>query len=493
MLRTVCLMELVLVCAFLAGCRSPVEIPTEFPTPPGPEPAKPAAKLEFKRDAELEKQFAKIADEAKGRVGVAAVVLETGEAAFLNADEHYPMQSVYKLPIAMAMMEQIRLGNHDLDEVIGVTKDEMVRQGQASALRDKNPDGGEFTIRELIRLALVESDGSASDVLLRVLGGPSVVQSYLTQIGINDMKVVNTEKEIGRDWETQYENWTTPREAVELVRSIKEKWENDLDLEQKELRLIKFMKESIPGKNRLKGLLPKKTVVAHKTGTGGTQDRITSATNDIGVIYLPNGNHLAVAVFVSDSRADEKNREGVIAKIARAAFDRWAGLELTTAAKSKVATCWTTMSWVDREICSAALGRNVITIESDYGKPVELSYVKRDLNSDGRKEMIIWESSWSGTSGGSFIILSDDKKGYRKLYETEMTWSPIIYSKRKHLGWNDMVYHVRGGGVDPVFVTVKFNGKKYVQSSVQEEPPAGEVVIGKNWVQGYFGPMTVSQ
>jgi len=64
-------------------------------------------------------------------------------------------------------------------------------------------------------------------------------------------------------------------------------------------------------------------VVAHKTGTGGTRDSITSATNDIGIITLPNGTHLAVAVFVSDSSADEATRESVIARIAKAAWD-WA-------------------------------------------------------------------------------------------------------------------------------------------------------------------------
>ena len=83
------------------------------------------------------------------------------------------------------------------------------------------------------------------------------------------------------------------------------------------------MTESIPGAKRLKGQLPAGTVVAHKTGTGGTRDGITSATNDIGIITLPNGMHLAVAVFVSDSSADEPTRESVIGRIAKAAWD-WA-------------------------------------------------------------------------------------------------------------------------------------------------------------------------
>ncbi len=310
----------IVVMIFFAGCRSTIEVPLGLPTPPGPAPATPVAKLEFKRDSELEKRFAEIAEEAKGRVGVAAVVIETGEAAFLSADEHYPMQSVYKLPIAMAMMEEIRLGRHDLDETIGVTKEDMVRLGQASALRDKNPEGGEFTIRELMRLTLVESDGTASDVLLHVLGGASVVQSYLTQIGIEDMKIINTEKEIGRDWETQYDNWATPMAAMELLASMRDWGQGD---DYKELILHRFMFDSVRGVTRLKGLLPKGTNVAHKTGTGGTQNGITSATNDIGIVWLPNGKHLAIAVFVSDSSADEKSREAVIAKIAKVAWDRW--------------------------------------------------------------------------------------------------------------------------------------------------------------------------
>ena len=66
---------------FLSACSVRTDIPTEFPTPPPPPSATPLPKLELKRDAELEKQFSEIAKDAKGKVGVAAVVLETGEAA----------------------------------------------------------------------------------------------------------------------------------------------------------------------------------------------------------------------------------------------------------------------------------------------------------------------------------------------------------------------------------------------------------------------------
>jgi beta-lactamase class A len=171
---------------------------------------------------------------------------------------------------------------------------------------------------------MVESDGTASDVLVRVLGGANEIQSYLTQIGIQDMKVVNTEKELGQDWQTQYQNWATPVEAVKLLRSIRDKWVLDTGQELKQQLLISFMLDSVTGPHRLRGLLPKDTSAAHKTGTSGTRDGITAATNDIGIIDLPNGKHFAIAVFVSDSPADEKTREAVIARIAKAAWNRWA-------------------------------------------------------------------------------------------------------------------------------------------------------------------------
>ncbi len=336
--RKISTLILILGGALTMACVKGPDIPTEFPTPEPPPVATPVPKMEYKPDAELEKQIAEIAAAAKGKVGVAAVVLETGEAAFLNADGRYPMQSVYKLPIAMAVMEQVRLGKLDLDEVVGVTKEDMVREGMRSPLRDKSPNGGEYTIRELIRLSLVESDGTASDVLLRLVP-PADVQAYLTQIGVRDMRVVNTEKEIGRDWGTQYQNWATPWGAFDLLISLCAKSsergsprgctavvpiDGPTQHFEEMQRFLYEMANSTPGAKRLKGLLPKGTVVAHKTGTGGTQNGITGATNDIGIIFLPNRNYLAIAVLVSDSPADEKTREAVIAKIAKACWDRWA-------------------------------------------------------------------------------------------------------------------------------------------------------------------------
>ena len=142
--------------------------------------------------------------------------------------------------------------------------------------------------------------------------------AFLKEIQVPDIEVVNYEKEIGRDWETQYGNWATPKGALALLVALQSK--RGLSAESQVL-LLKLMTESIPGSKRLKGELPAGTVVAHKTGTGGTRNGITSANNDIGIITLPDGRHLAVAAFVSDSAADDDTRDAIIARLAKAAWD----------------------------------------------------------------------------------------------------------------------------------------------------------------------------
>jgi beta-lactamase class A len=295
-----------------------------------------------RQNRELQNQIEQIASAAKGKVGVAAVVLEEQKAegsrqkaegnkekaaatnsdgqllVSLNPREHFPMQSVYKLPIGMAVMKQVDAGKIRLDQKVRVTKSDFINPGQYSPIRDKNPNGTELTVNELIEWMLLESDGTASDVLMKLVGGPKVIQAYLSELRITEMIVLNTEKELGRDWQAQYRNSASPDAAVALLRALHER--QGL-FESAQSLLLKLMTESNTGPKRLKGLLPAGTVVAHKTGTSGSRNGITAATNDIGIITLPNGRHLAIAVFVSDSPADEATREGVIAKIAKAVWD----------------------------------------------------------------------------------------------------------------------------------------------------------------------------
>lgn len=274
-----------------------------------------------KQNRELRAQIEQIARSAgSGRVGVAATVIETSESVEFNAGERFPMQSVYKFPIGMAVLNLVDEGKLKLDQKVKIDKNDFVGEGMHSPFRDENPNGGETTLTELLRLGVSLSDGTASDVLLKLAGGSEGVTKYLTGIGLKEIKVINTEKEIGADFSVQYKNWATPRGALALLKALHDG--RGLSKESREF-LLKLMVESPTGPKRIKGLLPAGTIVAHKTGTSGAQNGITAATNDIGIISLPNGKHLAIAVFVSDSPADQAAREEIIAKTALAAWNYW--------------------------------------------------------------------------------------------------------------------------------------------------------------------------
>lgn len=318
--------------ALVSGCGSEQNI--QSPTANVQSPLAPVSspQVTSAENKGLENQIKEIASEAKGKVGVSAVVLngsrESGAGSqasplvSLNPHEHFPMQSVYKLPISMAVMKQVDAGKLKLADKIQVLKSEMVGRRAHSPIRDRHPNGTSVTLEDLLRYAIAESDGTASDVLMRLAGGPAGVQAYLTELGIKDMIVLDTEQTFSQNNTAQYRNWATPEASVALLRALHERRGMS---ETSQGVLLKFMTESKPGQKRLKGLLPAGTAVAHKTGTSGTDKGVTAATNDIGIITLPNGKRVAIAVFVSESPGDEATREGVIANIAKAVFESVSG------------------------------------------------------------------------------------------------------------------------------------------------------------------------
>jgi beta-lactamase class A len=269
----------------------------------------------------LRARMEEAARETGGPVGAAAIIIEGGEMVSFNGAQRFPMQSVYKMPIGMAVLHAVDEGRLKLTQKVQVRPEDLVPERLNSPLRDANPRGVELTLRELLRLMISESDGTASDVLLGIAGGPEKVTEYLRGLGVKGVMVATSERAMAQgDEQVQYRNWATPESMLSLLRALQEG--RGLSRASRGL-LLDFMLNSTPGPRRLKGMLPAGTAVAHKTGTSGTVEGITRATNDVGLVTLPDGRHMAVAVFVSDTKADADVREGVIAKIARAAWDCW--------------------------------------------------------------------------------------------------------------------------------------------------------------------------
>ena len=271
----------------------------------------------------LEAAYRAIADDLKGTLGVSALHIETGKSHSFNGGDRFPMQSVYKFPIAMVMLQEIDAGGYALTDSVVIAPSEYIPARGHSPIRDRYPNGVTLTIAELLEYNVSQSDGTACDVLLRLLGGTEAVNRRVHALGVTDIAIATTEMVQVANDTVQYQNWSTPEAMSELLAVFhRRKFLSD--------RSYALLAEYMTFSNRyfdkrIKQLLPAGTEVIHKTGTAATMDGLTRATNDVGIITLPDGNYLAVSVFISDSRDAQRDRELAIARAAKVSFDYWVG------------------------------------------------------------------------------------------------------------------------------------------------------------------------
>lgn len=271
----------------------------------------------------LPQQLDTIAREAQGKLQVACAFAPAQQQrrslqCNRQADAHAPMQSVFKLPLALYVLHQVEAGKLRLDQTVPFRREDLFVPKAYSPLQDEFPNAGvDVPLTKLLQLNTSLSDNAAADVLLNLVGGTQPVQQYIDSLGVRGFMLRHNEHELHKDESLQYQDWFTPAAAVQLLRRIADR--SPLNAEHTAMLLGWMTNSARPG--RLAGLLPNGTVVAHKTGTSGEENGLAAATNDIGLVTLPDGQQLAVAVFLTDSHADDSGRDRAIARAAQAIYN----------------------------------------------------------------------------------------------------------------------------------------------------------------------------
>lgn len=267
----------------------------------------------------LRSAIASIAAQSGGTVGVGIMNLDTRDTLNFQDEPVYPMHSVFKFPIAMAILHQVDEGKLKLDQQIYIDKKWMV-PNTWSPLRDAFPNGNvEQTLAQLLEYMVSQSDNVACDFLIDLAGGEAAINDYVHGLGVKQIAIVASEAKMATAWDVQFTNFCAPSAMIQLLDILNKgmvlsKPNNDF--------LWSIMLKTSTGPKRIKGLLPAGVEVAHKTGTSGIRDGVAAATNDAGIILLPNGQKLAIVVYVMNAKSDEAIREATIAQIAKVAFDR---------------------------------------------------------------------------------------------------------------------------------------------------------------------------
>jgi len=269
------------------------------------------AQLSSKERDSLRINIMRVASSVNARVGVSISLIESPDTLTYHGDERFPMLSVYKFPIAIAVMKELDRGNLWMEKYVRINKDSVFANEEEKYTEDNFP-GGRITIGQLATLMLVQGSNTACDKLLEVLKGPANIQAYLDDLGIRDMAITNTERDLHADSLKKDDNWTTP---LEMNRLLSVAFTGDYLSVKNHDFLWDKMSETVTGSDRIKGLLPKDTKLAHRTGTG------FGSYNDAGIIFLPKGEHLVISVFIADAQATPERCSAAIAKIAKLAWD----------------------------------------------------------------------------------------------------------------------------------------------------------------------------
>ncbi len=267
----------------------------------------------------LKDRIQDILETKNAEVGVSVVANDYQDTLIINGNIHFPMQSVFKFPIALTVLSEIDKGKISLEQKIRITKKDL-SPDTWSPIKKRFPDGTTLTIGQIIEYTISQSDNIGCDILLRLIGGTGTVETFLRTNHFTNISIKANEEQMHKDWDIQYQNWATPPAITDLlIHSYNNT--NHLLTQKSHDFIWKVMRGTTTGDNRLKGQLPKNTVVAHKTGTSGINDGITAATNDAGVITLPDGQLIFISVFVANSRENAETNEKIIADISKSVWD----------------------------------------------------------------------------------------------------------------------------------------------------------------------------
>lgn len=295
----------------------------------------------------LQAAMQQLVERFPGQAGVYVIHLQSGMRTGVDEDTPYGMASTFKVPILVELMSRVDAGELSLDDMVSVQpNDQHVGSG---LLSDLWAPGMEMSLHNLATFMIILSDNSATDMLIDRLGADAITARMRT-LGFDDIRVDRTTLELILDYRgVDYDPVADAtleeindfsrdnRPAAEQMDAVRQAFYDGpedkasarqmtellamIDRGEAVSRassdvILEILERTQTGANRLRGLLPPGTDIAHKTGTIGRY------VADVGIIELPGDlGSFAISVFTMGDEVDTARGEELIAEVARMAYD----------------------------------------------------------------------------------------------------------------------------------------------------------------------------
>ena len=216
--------------------------------------------------------------------------LDSNTYVNFNGTKSIAAASTIKIPILVAFFEKVDAGDISLDQMITMDKEIIVG---GSGNMQYMETGKQFTALEIARKMIIISDNTATELLIRQIGGKMFLNERYKKWGMTQTVINNSLPDLDGT------NRTSPEDLAKLLLKIEKG--NLISLRSRD-RFLNIMRET-----KTKTLLPKglerNASIAHKTGDIGT------IIADAGIIDMPTGRRYIGAIFVERDYDDPAGRE----------------------------------------------------------------------------------------------------------------------------------------------------------------------------------------
>lgn len=252
------------------------------------------------------------------RVGVAAIC--GTDTIVVNDCDDYPLMSVFKLHIALALLERAEQGLISVDSVVAVPYGRL-RPDTYSPLREIAAGRDTMlSVHELMRYSMGRSDNNACDILIDLCGGVAAVENAVRRLAADEVTVLTeTEESMHADVLRSYNNHTSPLVLCSLMKSL---YEGRL-LDGERTECVKaLLGGSTTGRDKIAAGIPAGSFLGHKSGLSDrTPDGVLMASADVAAFSMPDGRPVYLAVMVKDSREPDEEINKVFGEVARIVYE----------------------------------------------------------------------------------------------------------------------------------------------------------------------------
>lgn len=228
--------------------------------------------------------------ELKGNIGVYYKDLTTGESFGIRADEKYLAASVIKLMVLLEAFKQESQGKISFDQFIEIKeKDKLPSCGSLTYMHD----GLKVTIMDLCVLMIIQSDNTATNIMIKLLGMDSI-NSTIRELGfektkLNRLLFDSEEQKKGK------ENYISPLEMGTFLEKL---YNGELISKKASMAMLDIMKTQQLN-HKIPYYIPKGVKIAHKTGE---DDGIT---NDVALVFSERPFIICFAAYGTNAQMTE--------------------------------------------------------------------------------------------------------------------------------------------------------------------------------------------